>query len=115
MIEEGGVKMKLTVIDTPGFGDQINNENWYLPAPEIYLCSARKARYRLSPIENDQHPPWARSLVPRELLLLTIHGKPSVEAELAIGLRKEGGEGIAPRLCPRGMLEFCPLDGSHLS
>jgi len=20
--------MKLTVIDTPGFGDQINNENW---------------------------------------------------------------------------------------
>jgi hypothetical protein len=29
VIEEGGVKMKLTVIDTPGFGDQINNENWY--------------------------------------------------------------------------------------
>lgn len=28
MIEEKGVKMKLTVIDTPGFGDQINNENW---------------------------------------------------------------------------------------
>ena len=22
--------MKLTVIDTPGFGDQINNENWYV-------------------------------------------------------------------------------------
>lgn len=28
-IEEKGVRMKLTVIDTPGFGDQINNENWY--------------------------------------------------------------------------------------
>ena len=28
VIEEKGVKMKLTVIDTPGFGDQINNENW---------------------------------------------------------------------------------------
>nr|ADI77429.1 sept9a_tv1 [Danio rerio] len=27
-IEEKGVRMKLTVIDTPGFGDQINNENW---------------------------------------------------------------------------------------
>ncbi|KAK7929937.1 hypothetical protein WMY93_006332 [Mugilogobius chulae] len=26
-IEEKGVRMKLTVIDTPGFGDQINNEN----------------------------------------------------------------------------------------
>jgi len=22
--------MKLTVIDTPGFGDQINNENWWV-------------------------------------------------------------------------------------
>lgn len=30
VIEEKGVKMKLTVIDTPGFGDQINNENWYV-------------------------------------------------------------------------------------
>lgn len=29
-IEEKGVRMKLTVIDTPGFGDQINNENWYV-------------------------------------------------------------------------------------
>lgn len=27
-VEEKGVRMKLTVIDTPGFGDQINNENW---------------------------------------------------------------------------------------
>ncbi|KAL2775521.1 neuronal-specific septin-3 isoform M [Daubentonia madagascariensis] len=31
VIEEGGVKMKLTVIDTPGFGDQINNENCWEP------------------------------------------------------------------------------------
>ncbi|XP_071392798.1 neuronal-specific septin-3 isoform X3 [Centroberyx affinis] len=30
-IEEGGVKMKLTVIDTPGFGDQINNDNCWEP------------------------------------------------------------------------------------
>ena len=37
VIEEGGVKMKLTVIDTPGFGDQINNENWYVPASEIFF------------------------------------------------------------------------------
>ncbi len=28
VLEEGGVKMKLTVIDTPGFGDQINNDSW---------------------------------------------------------------------------------------
>ncbi|KAK2816812.1 hypothetical protein Q5P01_025003 [Channa striata] len=31
VIEEKGVKMKLTVIDTPGFGDQINNENCWAP------------------------------------------------------------------------------------
>ncbi|KAK2916246.1 hypothetical protein Q8A67_000620 [Cirrhinus molitorella] len=31
IIEEKGVKMKLTVIDTPGFGDQINNENCWEP------------------------------------------------------------------------------------
>ncbi|KAJ8001776.1 hypothetical protein DPEC_G00172940 [Dallia pectoralis] len=31
VIEEGGVKMKLTVIDTPGFGDQINNDNCWEP------------------------------------------------------------------------------------
>lgn len=24
------MKMKLTVIDTPGFGDQINNDNWWV-------------------------------------------------------------------------------------
>ncbi|XP_054246873.1 septin-9-like [Indicator indicator] len=31
IIEEKGVKMKLTVTDTPGFGDQINNENCWDP------------------------------------------------------------------------------------
>ncbi|XP_029628358.1 septin-9 isoform X5 [Salmo trutta] len=30
-IEEKGVRMKLTVIDTPGFGDQINNDNCWQP------------------------------------------------------------------------------------
>ncbi|KAG5832109.1 hypothetical protein ANANG_G00287620 [Anguilla anguilla] len=34
VIEERGVKMKLTVIDTPGFGDQINNENCWEPIVE---------------------------------------------------------------------------------
>ncbi|KAM3861933.1 neuronal-specific septin-3-like [Diretmus argenteus] len=31
VIEEKGVKMKLTVIDTPGFGDRINNDNCWEP------------------------------------------------------------------------------------
>ena len=28
VLEEKGVNLKLTVTDTPGFGDQINNSNW---------------------------------------------------------------------------------------
>ncbi|XP_039595356.1 septin-9-like isoform X4 [Polypterus senegalus] len=34
-IEEKGVRMKLTVIDTPGFGDHINNENCWQPVMEF--------------------------------------------------------------------------------
>ena len=29
-IEERGVKLKLTVVDTPGFGDGINNSEWWV-------------------------------------------------------------------------------------
>ena len=28
VIEEQGVRLKLTVTDTPGFGDKINNDKW---------------------------------------------------------------------------------------
>lgn len=27
-IEEKGVKLRLTVVDTPGFGDAVNNTEW---------------------------------------------------------------------------------------
>ena len=27
-IEEKGVKLRLTVVDTPGFGDAVNNKQW---------------------------------------------------------------------------------------
>lgn len=27
-IEEKGVKLKLTIVDTPGFGDAVNNSEW---------------------------------------------------------------------------------------
>lgn len=27
-IEEKGVKLKLTIVDTPGFGDAVNNNKW---------------------------------------------------------------------------------------
>ena len=28
VIEEKGILLKLTVTDTPGFGDHINNQDW---------------------------------------------------------------------------------------
>lgn len=46
VIEENGVKLKLTVTDTPGFGDQINNDKWWVlgsggPSPSCpCLCPA---------------------------------------------------------------------------
>ena len=27
-IEEKGVRLRLTVVDTPGFGDALNNDKW---------------------------------------------------------------------------------------
>ena len=28
VISENGVRLRLNIVDTPGYGDQINNENW---------------------------------------------------------------------------------------
>ena len=33
VIVENGVRLRLNIVDTPGYGDQINNENWYV----VYL------------------------------------------------------------------------------
>lgn len=32
-IEERGVKLRLTVVDTPGYGDAINSQDW-----SVYVC-----------------------------------------------------------------------------
>ena len=29
ILREGGVQLRLTVVDTPGFGDAVDNSNWY--------------------------------------------------------------------------------------
>ena len=39
VIVENGVRLRLNIVDTPGYGDQINNENWYvLPSMPCPLC-----------------------------------------------------------------------------
>ena len=30
LLKEGGVQLKLTVVDTPGFGDAVDNSNWWV-------------------------------------------------------------------------------------
>ena len=28
VIVENGVRLRLNIVDTPGYGDQVNNDNW---------------------------------------------------------------------------------------
>lgn len=30
VIEENGVRLRLNIVDTPGYGDQVNNDRWYV-------------------------------------------------------------------------------------
>ncbi|KAM7368569.1 hypothetical protein PAMP_012899 [Pampus punctatissimus] len=36
-IEEKGVKLKLTIVDTPGFGDAVNNTDWLRPVDTEFM------------------------------------------------------------------------------
>lgn len=29
-IDENGVRLRLNIVDTPGYGDQVNNDNWWV-------------------------------------------------------------------------------------
>lgn len=33
VIEENGVRLRLNIVDTPGYGDQVNNDRWYEKIP----------------------------------------------------------------------------------
>ena len=35
VIVENGVKLRLNIVDTPGYGDQVNNENWCDPGSHM--------------------------------------------------------------------------------
>ncbi|CAM4678636.1 unnamed protein product [Lepidochelys kempii] len=40
-LEEGGVRVKLTVVDTPGFGDAVDNADWLRPLDVAFLCAVQ--------------------------------------------------------------------------
>lgn len=37
-LEEKGVKLRLTVVDTPGFGDNMNSTEWLVRFYDLYFC-----------------------------------------------------------------------------
>ena len=50
-IEESGVRLRLTVVDTPGFGDFVNNDEWYgitdaQSSHHVLICSAQLEAHR---------------------------------------------------------------------
>jgi septin family protein len=40
VIEENGVRLRLSIVDTPGYGDLVNNDRWY-----VRVGCDRSARY----------------------------------------------------------------------
>uniref|UniRef100_A0A8C2PDK7 Septin 4 n=1 Tax=Capra hircus TaxID=9925 RepID=A0A8C2PDK7_CAPHI len=48
-IEEKGVKLRLTIVDTPGFGDAVNNTEWLRPL-DVEFMKALHQRVNIVPI-----------------------------------------------------------------
>ena len=63
-LEEDGVRIALTIIDTPGFGDSIDNDDWW-----VYTCAdiTRRLSYRTQSVKTLM--PLANSQLPRNLVL----------------------------------------------
>lgn len=64
VIVENGVRLRLNIVDTPGYGDQVNNEGWCVPIsvyhqfPQLTICT-----YSWDPIIKyikDQHSAYLR-------------------------------------------------------
>ena len=45
-IEDRGVRLRLTVVDTPGFGDAVNNNDWYVRVC-VCVCVCMRACVRV--------------------------------------------------------------------
>ena len=45
VITENGVRLRLNIVDTPGYGDQVDNENWYVTLFCSYLGFDRNVKF----------------------------------------------------------------------
>jgi len=64
LLKEGGVQLKLTIVDTPGFGDAVDNSNW-LASAFVFLIVSCYCLMMLCRKKDDWcHPPslsWRRN------------------------------------------------------
>jgi hypothetical protein len=60
VIVEKGVKLRLNIVDTPGYGDQVNNENWCVVYFPFVTCPYE---YRLAgiPLSSTSRTSTART------------------------------------------------------
>lgn len=60
VIEEKGVQLRLTITDTPGFGDQINNNNCWIPVLDYINAQYDKYLTEEQNIKRKKHIPDTR-------------------------------------------------------
>lgn len=62
-MQENNVKLRLNIVDTPGYGDLVNNENWCVPPLPTSLWRATNLAHSWDPIIKyikDQHSAYLR-------------------------------------------------------
>ncbi|XP_071497824.1 neuronal-specific septin-3-like isoform X1 [Diadema antillarum] len=88
VIEENGVRLKLTVTDTPGFGDHINNENCWIPIEEYINEQYEKYLSEEINISRKKHIPDSRVHVCLYFIAPTGHGLKPLDIEFMRRLDK---------------------------
>lgn len=88
VIEENGVRLKLTVTDTPGFGDHINNENCWIPIEEYINEQYEKYLSEEINISRKKHIPDSRVHVCLYFIAPTGHGLKPLDIEFMKRLDK---------------------------
>ncbi|NXC84494.1 SEPT2 protein, partial [Cercotrichas coryphoeus] len=74
-IEERGVKLRLTVVDTPGYGDAINCRDWYVHRESLLICLVKI---------NKNFPYFNFSLKPLDVeFMKAIHNKVNIVPVIA--------------------------------
>ncbi|XP_064478921.1 neuronal-specific septin-3-like isoform X2 [Ornithodoros turicata] len=88
VIEEKGTRLRLTVTDTPGFGDQINNENCWLPILEYINEQYEKYLSEEQSVTRKKHIPDTRVHCCLYFIPPTGHSLTSLDIEFMRRLHK---------------------------